>query len=66
MTYSDLLQITGEEPLQPGESAAVDPIAVKWAISSGIRIAVLDGRDIENLENAIEGKEFSGTLVKGE
>jgi len=66
MTHSELLQITGEGPLQPGESAAVDPIAVKWAISSGIRIAVLDGRDIENLENAIEGKEFSGTLVKSE
>ncbi len=66
LTHDELLKITGDEPLKPGQSAAVDPVAVRWASESGIRIAVLDGRDIQNLEDAIEGKEFSGTLVKSE
>ena len=55
MTLAELAEITGLEALGPGESAAVDPVAVKWAIDSGMRLAVLDGRDIALLEDAIEG-----------
>ena len=66
LTHSDLMKITGEGPLEPGQSAAVDPVATKWAMSSGIRLAVVDGRDLANLEDAIEGRPFSGTLIKSE
>ena len=66
MTLAELAEITGLEALGPGESAAVDPVAVKWAIDSGMRLAVLDGRDLTLLEDAIEGRPFVGTLVRTE
>lgn len=66
LTLTELAEITGTEALSPGESAAVDPIAVKWAMDSGIRLAVLDGRDFSRVEDALEGRPFIGTLVKAE
>ena len=32
LTLKELQEITGKEALQPGQSAAVDPIAVNWAM----------------------------------
>ena len=66
LTLHELAEITGTEPLKPGESAAVDPVAVMWAIESSMRLAVLDGRDLSILEDALEGKPFVGTLIKVE
>jgi uridylate kinase len=66
MTLAELAKITGTEPLGPGESAAVDPVAVKWAIEANVRLAVLDGRDLSLLEDAIEGRPFVGTLIRTE
>ena len=64
ITIDQLAEITGTEPRQPGQSAVVDPVAVGWAKSASIDIAVLDGRDISLLDNALDGKEFNGTLVR--
>lgn len=64
LTLEELAKITGTEPLSPGESAAVDPVAVKWAMDASIRLAVLDGRDLSRIEDALEGRPFVGTLVK--
>ena len=64
LTLAELANITGTEPLSPGESAAVDPVAVKWAMDASIRLAVLDGRDLSRIEDALEGRPFIGTLVK--
>ena len=66
LTLSELQEITGTEPLSPGQSAAVDPIAVNWAMDCGLRIGVLDGRDIRRIEDALEGRPFKGTLVQPE
>ena len=66
LTLSQLQDITGKEALKPGQSAAVDPIAVNWAIECGLRIGVLDGRDIRRIEDALEGRPFEGTLVQPE
>tara|TARA_B100000767_G_C19776633_1_gene542953 strand:- start:2615 stop:3343 length:729 start_codon:yes stop_codon:yes gene_type:complete len=66
MTLAELAKITGTEPLGPGESAAVDPVAVKWAMDSNMKLAVLDGRDLNLLEDAFEGRPFVGTLIRTE
>ena len=66
LTLTELQKITGKKALGPGESAAVDPIAVNWAIDCGLRIGVLDGRDIRRIEDALEGRPFEGTLVQPE
>tara|TARA_B100001996_G_scaffold303296_1_gene244074 strand:+ start:1933 stop:2637 length:705 start_codon:yes stop_codon:yes gene_type:complete len=66
MTLRDLAKITGTEHLEAGASSAVDPIAVKLAIESKLKMAVLDGRKVDLLEDAIEGRPFIGTLIRPE
>ena len=64
LTLSELAEITGTEPLAPGDSAAVDPVAVRRAMDANIKLAVLDGRDLSRIEDALEGRPFIGTLVR--
>ena len=64
MTMTELIELIGVKRLQPGESAVVDPVAVDIASNSNINIAVLDGRDIDLLESALDGKEFVGTIIR--
>lgn len=66
LTYQQLASITGiGESLSPGASAVIDPIAVGLAMDSNMTLAVLDGRKIEILEEALDGKPFEGTLIQG-
>jgi uridylate kinase len=65
MTLAELAAITGiGEPLEPGASAVVDPVAVKVATEAGLDLAVLDGRDISQLDRALDGELFEGTLIR--
>ena len=65
MSFDQLADITGiGVPLAPGASAVIDPVAVGWAQSSAITLAVLDGRDTSILEQALDGKPFDGTLIQ--
>ena len=65
MTLDELGGIVGVgKPLNPGDSAVVDPIAVSVAIDAGLDLAVLDGRDIGRLDKALDGALFEGTLVR--
>ncbi|MCH1541239.1 MAG: UMP kinase [Candidatus Poseidonia sp.] len=65
MTLAELGEITGVgSPLEPGASAVVDPMAVQAAMDASIDMAVLDGRDISRLDDALEGKSFVGTLIR--
>jgi uridylate kinase len=64
MTIKELSEITGNARLLPGQSAVVDPIAVSIAAKNGINIAVLDGREIDRIESALDGQEFDGTIVR--
>jgi uridylate kinase len=64
MSIDELAEITGiGAPLAPGASAVIDPVAVGWAKSADLRLAVLDGRDLSLLEHALDGKPFDGTLI---
>ena len=42
----------------------MDPIAVGIAQEFNINIAVLDGRDLDLVESALDGKDFVGTIVR--
>ena len=64
MNINELIELIGTDRMEPGQSAVVDPIAVGLAEKSQINIAVLDGRDLELIESALDGKEFEGTLVR--
>ena len=47
----------------PGLSTPIDPTAAKLAQKSKITAKILKGTELENLEKAIKGKEFTGTLI---
>jgi len=65
MTLHELGEIVGVgTPLEPGASAVVDPVAVQVAMDAGLDLAVLDGRDVRRLDDALEGNLFEGTIIK--
>ena len=65
ITLAELAAITGiGEPLEPGASAVVDPVAVQVATDANLDLAVLDGRDLRRLDDALEGKLFEGTIIR--
>lgn len=49
---------------KPGLSTPFDPIASKKAEEAGIEVAIMNGADLENLQNYLDGKEFKGTIIK--
>ena len=48
----------------PGLNAPFDPIAAKRAEELGLEVSILNGKNIENLKNYLDGKEFIGTVIK--
>ena len=46
-----------------GLSAPFDPIASKHAEENGITVAIMNGGNLANLANYIDGKEFLGTVI---
>ena len=62
MNTSELLEIVGEAH-SPGMKTVIDPVAAVKIHGSGIKTIVVDGRRLENIGNAIRGKEHGGTDV---
>ena len=63
ISWKNLRKIVGSK-WKPVLSGPFDPIASKKAQELGLKVAVLNGRKLKNLENYIEGKEFKGTIVQ--
>jgi len=48
----------------PGINVPFDPVAAEEAEARGIEVAIMNGKNIENLKNYLDGKEFQGTVIK--
>jgi uridylate kinase len=48
----------------PGLNAPFDPIAAEKAQTLGLEVAIMNGKNIENLKDYLEGKSFIGTVIK--
>ena len=48
----------------PGLSTPFDPIASKIAEEANLEVVILNGKNISNFENCLDGKEFIGTTIK--
>ncbi len=48
----------------PGINAPFDPVAAEMAQNLGLEVAVMNGKNLENLANYFDGKEFVGTVIK--
>jgi uridylate kinase len=47
----------------PGMNAPFDPVASKLAQDLDVTVKILNGKDLNNLENALDNKEFVGTTI---
>lgn len=63
VNWDEFLNIIGEEWV-PGRNVPFDPNASKKAKELGLNVAILDGKDLDNLKQCIEEKEFTGTLIR--
>jgi uridylate kinase len=48
----------------PGLNSPFDPTAAVHAERLGLHVVVMNGKNIENLKNYLDGKEFIGTVIK--
>ncbi len=63
VSYVELARLVGEAHTRAGPSIVFDPKAARIVAEARIPVAVVNGRDLEALRNAILGKPFRGTLV---
>jgi uridylate kinase len=48
----------------PGFSAPFDPVASSFADEHGIEVAIMNGKNLENLEHYLDGGMFTGTRIQ--
>ncbi len=65
ISWRDFRKIIGFK-WQPGLNAIFDPIASKIAQENNLTVAIMNGRNLKNLENYLNGGRFQGTLIKNE
>ncbi len=60
--WDDFEKLVGNKWI-PGANLPFDPIATKLAKSLGLTVFITRGDDLENVNNALQGKPFKGTIV---
>lgn len=63
ISWGDFRTIVGDEWI-PGMNAPFDPIASQKAQELGVRVIVLNGKNLENLDKCIKGESFIGTVIE--
>ena len=63
LSASDLVGLVGRESMHAGGYALIDLTAAKIIERSGIKTVFVDGRKLENMKHALQGKKFEGTTV---
>ncbi|MDP3057025.1 MAG: UMP kinase [bacterium] len=62
ISWKDFRKIVGDV-WKPRMNKPFDPIASKLAEKGKIKVIIMNGRNTENFENCLEGKEFMGTVI---
>lgn len=63
MTWKEFRTMIGDE-WTPGMHAPFDPIAAKKADELGVKVVIMSGKDLDNLEKYFKGEEFVGTTIE--
>jgi len=63
LSWKDFRKLVGDK-WDPGLNSPFDPIASKEAERLGLRVAIMSGRHLKNLDNFLIGKGFIGTTIK--
>ena len=62
INWADFQKIVGNR-WSPGLNAPFDPIATKKASQLGLKVIIMNGHKLQNLENCLNEKKFQGTIV---
>ncbi len=62
MTWKQMQEIVGIK-WTPGANLPFDPVAAKEAAKEGLKVVIMNGTDLENLKNFLEGKKYKGTTI---
>ncbi|MBP6931632.1 MAG: UMP kinase [Candidatus Pacebacteria bacterium] len=62
-TWAEFRKILPDE-WHPGLSSPFDPVAARESEELGLEVVIMNGKNIENLKNYLNGGEFLGTLIK--
>ncbi len=62
INWKDFQELVGEK-WDPGINVPFDPIATKRAAEIGLKVIIAEGKNISNLLNILNGKEFEGTVI---
>ena len=64
MTLRQLCDLVNKGVHEAGPSNVFDRLGAEIAMRAGIPIYIVNGRNLEEMENAIRGKDVKGTIVK--
>jgi uridylate kinase len=64
MTWKEYRKISGDK-WDPGLNVPFDPVAAKEAEKIKAKVVLMNGKNIENLDNFLKGKNFKGTIIDG-
>lgn len=62
ISWSGLLKITGYK-WKPGANVPFDPEAAKLAQKNKLQVIIANGKNLKNLQNIFEGKNFKSTII---
>ena len=63
MNWAEFRKLVGNK-WSPSLNAPFDPIASKKAQELGLEVIIMNGKNITNLKNCLDGKKFKGTIIK--
>ena len=62
ISWEDFIKMVGTE-WSPGKNVPFDPVASVKAKNAKLKVICANGKDIANLENILEGRDFVGTII---
>lgn len=60
--WEDFRKIVGNK-WQPGKNAPFDPVASRLAQKLKLKVRIINGKNIKNLQNCLDGKNIIGTTI---
>ncbi|HRZ95779.1 MAG TPA: UMP kinase [Candidatus Moranbacteria bacterium] len=63
ISWKDFRKIVGNK-WDPGLNAPFDPVASQLAEKQKLEVYIINGKNLKNLRNCLDGKKFQGTVIK--
>lgn len=63
ISWADFRAMVGDA-WDPGMNVPFDPVASKHAAKLGLEVFIVNGKDIANLGKVLDGKRFTGTVIR--